>query len=114
MHCPNCHHILVKVLLDSVEVDHCNFCGATLFDMNEINRITLTDARRLAEMKQSDVISGEEKLSPRDGSPLVRITNDAIPQFVTILHSPTTGEVFAFADDLVNFKKGAKCKNFIL
>lgn len=110
MHCPNCHHILIKVQLDSVEVDHCNFCGSTLFDINEINRITLADARKLAEMKQSDVISGEEKLSPRDGSPLTRINNDSIPQYVTILHSATTGEVFAFADDLINFKRAQKAK----
>lgn len=110
MHCPNCHHILTKVSLEVIEVDHCNFCGSTLFDMNEINRITLSDARKLAEMKQSDIISGDEKLSPKDGSPLTRITDDSIPQFVTLLHSKITGEVFAFADDLVSFKKAQKAK----
>lgn len=110
MHCPNCHHILTKIMMDAIEVDHCNFCGATLFDINEINRITLSDARKLAEMKKSDVISGEEKLSPRDGSPLVRMQDDSIPQFVTLLHSTTTGEVFAFPDDLVSFKKAQNAK----
>ncbi len=110
MHCPNCHHILTKVILDAIEVDHCNFCGATVFDMNEINRITVADARKLASMKQSDVISGEEKFSPKDGSPLLRINDNSIPQFVTLLHSKTTGEVFAYADDLVNFKKAQKAK----
>ena len=110
MHCPNCHHILTKVMLDAIEVDHCNFCGSTLFDINEINRITLSDARKLAEMKQSDTISGEEKFSPRDGSPYTRITDESIPQYVTLLHSKTTGEVFTFADDLVSFKKAQKAK----
>ncbi len=110
MHCPNCRHVLTKVQLQSIEVDHCNFCGSTLFDINEINRITLADARKLADIKQSDVISGDEKLSPKDGSPLERIEEESIPQFVTLLHSKTTGEVFAFPDDLINFKKAQKAK----
>lgn len=110
MHCPNCRHILTKVKLENVEVDHCNFCGSTVFDINEINRITLAEARELARIKKSDVISGDEKISPKDGSPLERMDDESIPEFVTLLHSKSTGEVFAFPDDLVNFKKAQKAK----
>jgi hypothetical protein len=110
MHCPNCRHILTKIDLDGIEVEHCNSCGSTLFEANEINRITLKDAERLQLIRQTDVISGGEKLSPRDGSILKRITNGAIPQHVTILESETTGEVFAFPDDLVEFKKAQNAK----
>ena len=110
MHCPNCQHILTKVTLDKIEVDHCNFCGATLFDMNEINRISLADARKLADIKQSEAISGNEKFSPKDGSPLERLEDDSVPQFVTLLHSKSTGEVFAYPDDLINFKQAQQAK----
>lgn len=110
MHCPNCRHILTVIDLDGIEVDHCNSCGSTLFEANEINRITLKDAERLSLIKQTDVISGGEKISPRDGSPLTRITSDSIPQHVTLLESRTTGEVFAYAEDLLEFKKAQSAK----
>ena len=114
MHCPNCRHILTKVNLSGIEVEHCNNCGSTLFEANEINRITSKDAERLSMMKQTDVISAAEKISPRDGNPLTRIEGESIPQHVTILHSESTGETFAFPDDLVEFKKaqGAKVEYF--
>lgn len=110
MHCPNCHHILTKVQLDTIEVEHCNSCGGTLFEANEINRVTEKDAERLSLMKQTDAISGGEKLSPRDGSILQRIQSESIPQHVTLLESKSTGEVFAFAEDLLEFKKAQDAK----
>lgn len=110
MHCPNCRHILTVINLEGIEVDHCNSCGGSLFEANEINRISLKDAERLALIRQTDVISGGEKISPRDGSILTRITNESIPQHVTLLSSESTGEVFAFAEDLVEFKKAQNAK----
>lgn len=110
LNCPNCRNPLDKVQLSKVEVDHCNNCGGTLFDYNEVNRITLADAEKLSLMKQTDVISGVEKFSPRDGSPLKRIESESVPQYVTLLKSDTTHEVFAYPDDLVNFKKAQDAK----
>ncbi|OGK29860.1 hypothetical protein A3I56_00985 [Candidatus Roizmanbacteria bacterium RIFCSPLOWO2_02_FULL_43_10] len=110
MHCPNCHNILTQVQLGNVHVDHCNNCGATLLEPNVINRITLNDAERLAMMKETDSISGTEKISPRDGSVFVRLQSDSIPQHITLLHSTSTGEVFAFAEDLVEFKRAQGSK----
>ena len=110
MHCPNCRHILTKINLNGIEVDHCNSCGGTLFEANEINRITLKDAQRLSLIKQTDVISATEKISPRDGSILKRIDAQSIPKHVTLLQSSSTGEVFAFADDLIEFKNAQDAK----
>lgn len=110
MHCPNCRHILTVVQLESVQVEHCNNCGGTLFEANEINRITLKDALRLQLMKSTDVLDAGPKLSPRDNSPLVRIDTDSIPQHITLLQSASSGEVFAYADDLVAFKQAQDAK----
>lgn len=110
MHCPNCRHILTQVDLETIQVEHCNSCGSTLFEANEINRITEKDAERLSLMKQTDSISGGEKLSPRDGSVMQRIQHESIPQHVTLLESKTTGEVFAYPGDLLEFKKAQNAK----
>ena len=56
MHCPNCKHILTTVTLENIVIEHCNYCGGSLFEENEINRITEKDAEKLALMKQSDSI----------------------------------------------------------
>lgn len=110
MHCPNCKHILTLVELENVQVEHCNNCGGTLFEANEINRTTQKDAQRLSMMKLSDVLSGGDKVSPRDGSLLTRIDSPSIPQHVTLLQSKSTGEIFAFADDLLAFKDAQDAK----
>ncbi len=110
MHCPNCRHILTKVELHGIEIEHCNSCGGSLFEANEINRIDVKDAERLSMMKQTDVISATEKLSPRDGSSFSRFESPSIPQHVTLLRSESTGEIFAFPDDLVEFKKAQTAK----
>jgi len=110
LNCPNCQSLLSRIQLETIEVDHCNNCGGTLFDYNEVNRISLSDAEKLSLMKQTNDISGSEKYSPRDGSVLKRITDESVPQYVTLLKSDTTHEVFAFADDLINFKKAQTAK----
>lgn len=110
MHCPNCRHILTQVELNTITIEHCNYCGGSLFEENEINRITVKDAEKLALMKESDSISGGEKLSPRDGSVMERVQNDSIPQHVTLLRDATSGEIFAYAEDLLEFKKAQTAK----
>lgn len=110
LNCPNCHTQLTRVQLDKIEVDHCNNCGGTLFDYNEVNRISLSDAEKLSLMKQTHDISGDTKFSPRDGSELKRIEDESVPQYVTLLKSESTQEVFAYPDDLVNFKKAQNAK----
>ena len=110
MHCPNCKHILTTVTLENIVIEHCNYCGGSLFEENEINRITEKDAEKLALMKQSDSISGGEKFSPRDGTIMERVQNDSIPQHVTLLRAASTGEIFAFPEDLIEFKSAQSAK----
>ncbi|OGK39492.1 hypothetical protein A3F34_00830 [Candidatus Roizmanbacteria bacterium RIFCSPHIGHO2_12_FULL_44_10] len=110
MNCPNCNYILAKKQFGKNKVDHCDSCGSTLFQPNQINRISLEDAEALAKMKRSDTISNAEKFSPTDRSPLKKMTDESIPKHVTLLKSDTTGEIFAFGDDLVNFKKAQGAK----
>lgn len=110
MHCPNCRHILTIVQLENVEVEHCNNCGGTIFEANEINRITQRDAERLAMMKKTDEVSASDKISPRDGSVMTRVKSNSIPEHVTLLQSKSSGEIFAYADDLVAFKQAQDAK----
>lgn len=110
MLCPNCGNSMRSVKLEHVTVDHCANCGATFFDENEINRISATDARLLSKDKQLDSISGTEKLCPRDHTILKTHTQESIPQFVTLLRCDKCGGIFAFADDLMNFKKAQNAK----
>ncbi len=116
MSCPNCGDTMKPVNLDHITIDHCGNCGATFFDENEINRISARDARLLSVDKKLDSISGFEKLCPRDKTPLKTYTQESIPQFVTLLRCDKCAGIFAFADDLVNFKnaQGAKINYFKL
>lgn len=109
--CPNCRNKLQVTSCDNnLAVDHCNNCGGTFFKENEINRLTLVDARRLAFQKTNESISGEEKLCPKDKKPLIQIRQQSLPQYVTLLQCNQCRGVFAYPDDLVEFKKAQKAK----
>lgn len=105
MLCPNCKSQLTPKTFGPISVDHCTACGASFFDENEINRLTLAQAQQLAADKTQDMLSGQEKLCPRDSVPMQPMVQESIPQFVTLLKCKTCGGIFVYGDDLVHFKK---------
>ena len=114
MKCPNCKNELTQVEIDGINVDHCPACGGTFFDQNEINLISTKYARYLKRMKRSDIISSEEKLCPRDHTPLENLVSEAKPQHITLLQCPQCHGIFAYADDLLEFEKAREAKlNYI-
>jgi len=110
MTCANCQRQLVSVSLGQIEVLHCPNCGGSFFEENEINRLSLSQAKKLAAGKKTNFISGKTKLCPKDNFPLRAIQEESIPQFVTLLRCEKCRGIFAFAEDLVNFKKAQETK----
>ncbi len=111
MSCPNCGRQLLSHHLDNQTVLHCANCGGSFLEENGINRISLKSSVQLAADKKNDEISGEHKRCPKDGHRLAAILNDeAVPQNVTLLRCPRCRGIFAFSDDLVQFKKAQSAK----
>ncbi len=110
MTCPNCSHLMHYVNLDKQNILHCDNCGASFFEENGINRISLSSAEKLADDKKTDEIEGREKLCPLDHLPLVHLSDSNIPENVTLLKCKKCQGVFAFPDDLINFKKAQAAK----
>lgn len=111
MSCPNCGQQLSPRHLDNQTVFHCSNCGGTFFEENGINRLSLKSAVQLAVDKKTDEISSEIKHCPKDGNRLVAVLNDeAIPRGVTLLRCQRCRGIFAFPEDLVNFKQAQNTK----
>jgi len=112
MQCPICKAPFHNLTFDDQHVAHCINCGASYFEDNGINRISLETAKYLAKNKQ--VKEFEEpalKLCPYDNGHMQPVNNpDAIPSHVHLLACPVCDCVFAPAQDLVDFKsaQGAK------
>lgn len=101
---------MTKKELDTVTLDHCDFCGGTYFDMYEINRITASTAEKLKKLMKSASISGELKVCPNDQTVMKPVEQESIPENTTLLRCDKCGGVFAFPDDLVSFKKAQSSK----
>lgn len=111
MFCPNCGKKLKKKLLDNQNILHCPECGGSFFELNGINRITVSTARELASDKKSNIIVGEQKACPKDQSIMIPVQNEeALPREVTLLKCPTCYGVFAYPEDLLKFKRAQKVK----
>lgn len=108
--CPNCQKNLTKVNFDSISLLHCQNCGGSFFEENVINRISLSQAEKLAKEKKSDFISNQIKLCPKDKLPMKIAQEEAIPQYVTLFRCPKCQGIFAGPNDLLNFKKAQKAK----
>lgn len=91
---------------------HCDNCGGSFFEENSINRISSQTAFELSQNKQSDEISGDKKFCPKDAHQLeiVAHSEESLPPDVTLLRCPSCKGIFAFPDDLVNFKKAQEAK----
>jgi len=115
MVCPNCQKPLDFVLLDNQKILHCPNCGGSFFEENGINRITLETAEKLAADKKTEEISGEEKHCPKDNNLLTPINfqngeQSPIPPHINLLRCPQCHGIFAFPDDLINFKQAQSAK----
>ena len=110
MICPNCGAKLKLTDFNNIIFNHCPNCGGSFFGDNQINRISLKQARKLNKSKSSDIISSEEKICPIDGIPMSRLTNKSIPHHVTLLGCNKCKSVFAYPNDLVEFKKAQQVK----
>jgi hypothetical protein len=96
---------------DNQEIQHCLNCGASFFEENGINRISLTSALSLPSgSKQPAYIDGI-KLCPRDKIPLIIYRNeDAVPREVTLLKCTTCNGILATKNDLIWFKRAQHVK----
>lgn len=111
MFCPNCGNHLENLSLDSQKVLHCSNCGASFFEANAVNRISLSTAQKLASDRRTNEISAAEKLCPKDKTVLTRIMdNQAVPQDATLLRCSSCAGIFVFPEDLVRFKVAQKAK----
>lgn len=98
------------ISFDTIAVDHCDVCGYTFFDQNEINRITFATAVTLAQQKAQEVENVADMTCPRDGAILGAVQMESIPQHVMILSCATCGGTLVSAQDLVEFKKAQDAK----
>lgn len=102
---------MAYVNLDNQHILHCGNCGASFFELNSINRISIKSAEILAGDKKTDEISGKEKHCPKDKAVLKTVNEGiAVPHGITLLRCPTCMGVFVYPDDLVKFKQAQKAK----
>ena len=113
MSCPNCGELMKSAVRDGRTVSHCSTCGATFFEDNDINRISVESAQRLAEDKYLNTLvrSSALKKCPKDGSVMQAVMNsEAIPRSVTLFHCKQCNGVFAGPDELLHFKRAQHVK----
>lgn len=111
MLCPNCRQKMDADVVDNQSILHCSNCGGTFFQDNGINRISLSSAQNLASDTKVSEISTQEKLCPRDQTPLIPFqSEETIPPDVVLLNCPTCKGIFAFPNDLMIFKKAQAVK----
>ena len=110
MTCPNCNTEFNTVNVEGLNIEHCPSCGGTFFDDNDINRISLATAKKLAADETAESISSEEKICPKDGKLMTRLNQESIPQHITLLGCPKCKGIFAYPHDLIDFKKAQSAK----
>lgn len=110
MLCPNCGKPMNLVSADNQVIFHCTECGASFFEENGINRVTLDTAKQLAKDKNTDEVLGSAKICPKDHSQLKLIHDEAIPNYITLLGCDKCHGIFAYPDDLIHFKEAQKVK----
>ena len=113
MNCANCNEQMKLVNRDNHSILHCNNCGASFFEDNVVNRITLETAQHLAESKltETPLHIAALKKCPKDSSVMQPVLNsEALPRSVTLFHCKQCNGLFAGADELVKFKEAQQAK----
>lgn len=106
MLCPNCNESMHFVSLDNQIIRHCSHCGASFFEENGLEKISLESAQKLSANRQTSIILGQQKLCPIDQTPFVQKSNQiTMPENTTIFHCPKCQGVFLFPEDLINLKQ---------
>lgn len=96
---------------DNEIVLHCSTCGSSFFEKDGINHISGQSARKLADDAQGQYVLGNQKMCPKDKSPLSSIENNPqVAKDVTLLECPTCSGIFAYPDDLLKYKKVKEVK----
>ncbi len=111
MLCPYCGKNFKLFHKDNQDVYHCINCGASFFEENGINRISLTSALSLPSgSKQIQFIDGI-KVCPRDQTPLIVYRNeDAVPREVTLMKCTLCKGILSTKADLIWFKRAQHVK----
>jgi hypothetical protein len=98
-------------VLENQTILHCGNCGGSFFEENVINRITVAETEKLVTAKETDDVSGADKLCMKDNSVMKPMSHtDNIPDEVTLLKCPACKSIFVFADDLITFKQAQEAK----
>lgn len=108
MVCPRCGHNLSQN--KHWNIMHCSYCGTNVLEDNVINRISLNEAKELADHSNQPQINNISHLCPYDHTPLSLLQEESVPQFITILKCPICQRIVISGDDLVAFKKAQKAK----
>ncbi len=112
MTCPICHETMRSVMLDNQEILHCANCGASFFEDNGINRISIDKARNLAKERYNLGLKPSQKPTcPRDEAALKLLSGtNSIPANVRLYLCPECLGILAPADDLELFKRAQLAK----
>ncbi|MCX7881446.1 MAG: zf-TFIIB domain-containing protein [Patescibacteria group bacterium] len=112
MLCPNCNQPMNLLTADGQTFLHCSNCGSSFFEKNSINKISLETAKKIAEDRLTDEVFGQEKHCPKDGEILKPITDQpqVVSSEITLLRCQKCAGIFAFSEDLVNFKEQQQAK----
>lgn len=109
--CPTCSTPLKKAEFDNQPILHCSRCGGTFFEQNGINRISVTNAGKLANDHSEKITPPLELACPKDQSVMIRLADEeAIPLDVEIFRCPSCYGLFAPPEDLKKFKKAQRAK----
>jgi Zn finger protein HypA/HybF involved in hydrogenase expression len=105
-----------ELTMDLQHVAHCGHCGASYFEDDGINRISIEKVEKLSRDITEDVTDEPAvKLCPYDNAALAPIHNpDAIPSHVTLYACPTCHSILATIQNLIDFKQAQDAKiNYI-
>lgn len=109
MMCPNCRNPLVAFNQNEA-IQHCEFCGGTFFEENQLNRISITDVQELTKGSTNDRELIQIKMCPKDNLPMTLLREESIPHFINIHTCSTCHGLFVTAKDLLAFKRAQKAK----
>lgn len=113
MNCANCGEQMSQLTRDNHQLFHCPNCGASFFEDNVVNRITLETSKFLSESRLTNTPNhiAALKKCPKDQSVMQPILNsEALPRSVTLFHCKLCNGLFAGPDELVKFKEAQQVK----
>lgn len=111
MHCPICQEKMQFIPMDNEVLIHCNNCGWSFFEENEINKLTYKSALLLSKDKQKNLEMVPKFFCPRDQNPVIKAYDEVAPPRVNLFRCIKCRGILISAKDLLNYKKAQKAKN---